>query len=90
MGFLEVKRYHVICDKNNCDNIYVVFDFTESSDEDGIPVEIETPEYTGFLCASLRDAGWQFVDDKVICPECEPNMREESLFAFLKADMGII
>lgn len=89
MAFIEVKRYHVQCDKPTCGNLYTVFDLTDNDDDDGIIVEVEYPQYSGFLCAALNEAGWQFIGDKVYCAECQPNSYEDSLFEFLKADMTI-
>ena len=89
MGFIEIKRYNIQCDKLACDNMYVVYDMTDDEDE-GFIVEVTNPWFTGSLQVNLIDAGWRLINDKVYCAECEVNANEESLFAFLKTDMGII
>lgn len=93
MGFKEVKRYHVCCDKHGCENLFHTIDLTDDdAEEDSYPWELEYPAYAAPLIAILIDSGWAFSHGKLYCPPCASyvmNKEEESLFAFLKADMGI-
>lgn len=95
MGFREVKRYHVGCDKPGCENLFFTIDLSDDiEDEEGnsYPWELEYPIYSDALIDVLVENEWIFDSGKLYCPPCSAyvsHANEESLFAFLKADMGI-
>lgn len=88
MGFRKINRYHIVCDKHGCDNMFVTIDLSEDDDEERVyEWETTTRMYTPPLINALLSADWKFINHKLYCPDCTNNPEEDSLFAFLEADI---